>query len=252
MNPKPHVVCITGASSGIGAALAKAYAAPHTHLLLIGRSEQRLKQVADICIAAGATAVVASIDVTDKRMLQAWIREQDQQTPIDLLIANAGLSMSQAQNAGLDTEAAEAHLIDVHLQGTLNTIYAVRRQMQTRQCGQIAIMSSLNGFIVLGRSRIYGAVKAALLSYGLSLRSSMQKYNIKVSVICPGWVQSALTDLNKFSMPFKLTADQAAVKIKAGLCKNKSIIAFPRLFYMLLLCAIRLPLFIRNMITKNS
>ena len=223
----PRTICITGASSGIGAALAKAYAAPHIHLILTARHVQRLEQVAKDCQERGATTAIHSIDITDQTTLTAWLAEQDQATPIDLLIANAGCSGTQLSEEYMDTYARTQRLWDVHTKGTLITIHAVLPNMQQRRHGQIAIMSSINALIPTGSSGSYGAAKAALLHYGQSLRGQLKKQGIAVNVICPGWVNSALTDLNTHPMPFKISADRASEIIKKQLKNNKPLLIFP-------------------------
>ena len=218
---------ITGASSGIGKALAIAYAAPGNTLLLTGRNATRLEKTAQQCQNSGARVRQGLIDVTDKTAMHNWIADQDESTKIDIVIANAGCSSTQIEDSYTmehDIESAMAH---VHFQGTLNTIHPILPRMLKRGSGQIAIMSSMNAFFPLARSKIYGSQKAALYYYGLSSRAGYSQQNIKFNVICPGWVDSALTQLNTFPMPWKMPVDKAALIIKKGLEKNKSVIAFP-------------------------
>jgi len=244
-------ICITGASSGIGAALAKAYANSQTRLLLIGRNLQRLQEVAQFCQEKGATATIGQIDITDKSNLQQWLQQQDAEQPIDLLIANAGLSATQAQKSGADLAQAESMLVDVHMQGTLYTIHSILQTMLQRKSGQIAIMSSQSAFIPLKRAAAYTAVKAALLQYGLAIRQQYYAEGVNVNVICPGWVDTALTRLNKFSMPFMMPAEKAAQKIIKGLEKDKAIIAFPWQVNVLLGFLHLLPLTARVKLANN-
>ena len=116
----------------------------------------------------------------------------------------------------------------------------------------MVVMSSLNGMITLARSRIYGAVKAGLLHYGLALRADMKKHNVQVSVICPGWVTTPLTDKNSFKMPFKLPAAQAANKIASGLAKNKAKIIFPWQVYYAIKLTHLLPRFLQEWIHSRA
>ena len=110
-----RTICITGASSGIGAELAKQYAKEGVHLLLIGRNEQRLAEVARCCKAHGATVVLGVIDVTQGDKLVQWCRYHDEKTPVDLVIANAGISGNQSQKAAALPLEQEALLVDIHL-----------------------------------------------------------------------------------------------------------------------------------------
>ncbi len=244
-----QTICITGASSGIGAALALGYAKPNTVLLLIARNKDRLNAVAAECEHNGATVIQGLIDVCDKDNLSAWLIDKDEQFPIDLLIVNAGLSTTQASKVSEGEFAAESMLVDVHLQGMLNTIFPLISRMQQRQSGQIALMSSMNAFIPIPRSCIYGAVKCAILHYGLALRTKLAENNIKVSVMCPGWVKTALTDANTYDMPFMMNADAAANILMDNIAKNKAIIAFPWQLKIALKILNWLPLFVREKIS---
>ena len=244
-------ICITGASSGIGAELARQYAAKDIHLLLVGRNQQRLTKVADDCKALGATVVLGIMDVTDRVTLEQWCKQQYQLTPIDLLIANAGMSGTQAQRVTTTLVEKEALLVDVHLQGTLNTVHAFLPYMIERGVGQIALMSSMVAFICLARNGMYGPAKAAILHYGLGLRQQLASKNIAVSVICPGFVDSALTQLNKHRMPFFLATDKACHKIIRGLSKNKPRIIFPLVMYLICRFFTSLPIFIQGWLARR-
>ena len=248
----PKTIVITGASSGIGAALAVAYAAPKKHLLLIARHQHRLEEVAQRCIAQGATVITQVIDVTHRAEMSVWLQAQDDCTPIDLVIANAGCSSTQLSEHYQDLCSIEAKLWEVHLQGTLYTIHPIVERMHQRKQGQVAIMSSLNAFVPTASSTSYGAAKSALLHYGLSLRGRLSKSNIHVSVICPGWVDSKLTRLNKHPMPMKLTSVKAAEIIIAKLQANKAVIAFPQPMRWVTRLYHCLPSFIRAYITAKT
>ncbi|ODN43014.1 SDR family NAD(P)-dependent oxidoreductase [Piscirickettsia litoralis] len=222
-----YKVCITGASSGIGEALAYYYAQKSADLTLIARNTERLNQVKSHCEKLGATVTTALIDIRDHQQLNDFLVHNDQQKPIDLIIANAGPSLKQLSNETADYYSAQRAMVDIHINGTFNSIYPLIQRMQQRQSGQIAIMSSMNAKIFLPGRSIYGAVKAALLHFSLALRQQLRNDHIKVNVICPGWVKTPRTDLNQFSMPFKVTAVTAAKTIGKGLNKNKAVIQFP-------------------------
>ena len=137
-------ILITGASSGIGAALATAYAEPGTTLFLGGRHAQRLEAVADACRRTGATVETAALDVTDRDAMAAWVRACDASVPLTLAIANAGVS---AGTGGDGESAAQArHVFAVNVDGTLNTLMPALEAMRPRRSGQLAIMASLAGF----------------------------------------------------------------------------------------------------------
>ena len=244
-------ILITGGSSGIGAALALTYAKPGNHLLLTGRNLERLKAVSQQCQQQGARCRYANIDVTDQQAMHDWLIEQDQLRPIDIIIANAGLSSQQIKTAEQSPHTVELNMIDIHLKGTLNTIHPLMKAMKARQSGQLVLMSSMNAFIPLADSRIYGAVKAAILHYGLALRAHLHQDNIKVNIICPGWVSSRLTDLNRFPMPLKLKADHAAKKIIQGIKRDKAVITFPKIIRLCTIAFQLLPLVVQQWILRK-
>lgn len=223
----PSTIVITGASSGIGKALAIHYARQKRNLILTGRNRARLNETADICEKKGANVVSHTIDVTNKAAMQEWLVMQDSQYPIDLVIANAGCSSTQIQMQHQNDHDVEAAMVNIHFQGMLNTIHPILPRMLERKSGQIALMSSMNAFFPLARSAIYGSQKAAVYHYGLSSRARYLQCGVQFNVICPGWVNSALTALNRFPMPWKMSEEKAAAIISRGLGHNKAVIRFP-------------------------
>jgi short-subunit dehydrogenase len=219
-------IVITGASSGIGEALALDYAGPGTALALTGRDASRLEAVAAACRAKGASVVADAIDVVDRDKLGAWLAAFDDAYPVDLLIANAGISIDNG-NSSLDDFARIHRTFEVNVGGVLNTVEPLLPRMITRGGGQIAVMSSLAGFFGLPYSASYNASKAAVRVWGESIRCVLKKNAIGVSVICPGFVVSRMTANAPFRMPFLMTAEQASAVIRHGLARNRARIAFP-------------------------
>ncbi len=219
-------IVITGASSGIGRALALDYAAPGVALAITGRDGVRLQAVAEACRAKGASVEAGQIDVVDRERLAAWLTTIDDTHPVDLLIANAGVSIDK-DNSSLDDFSIVRHTIDVNVGGVLNTVEPLIGRMMRRRRGQIGIVSSLAGFIGLPYSASYNASKAAVRVWGESIRYALKKYDIGVSVICPGFVVSRMTAQAPFPMPFLMSAERAAAIIRGGLARNKARIAFP-------------------------
>ncbi|OYQ32535.1 short-chain dehydrogenase [Niveispirillum lacus] len=221
----PRVIFITGASSGIGEALALSYAAKGIRLLLTGRDAGRLAQVAGRCRDQGADVVTTSIDVTDRAALADWIMARDEEVPVDLVIANAGISAGTG--GGVETESQARAIFATNLDGVLNSIHPLIPAMVARRRGQIALMSSLASFRGMAGAAAYCGSKAAVRVYGEALRGDLSRHGVGVSVICPGFVVSRMTAVNRFPMPFLMDAERAARIIRRGLVAGKGRVAFP-------------------------
>jgi len=240
-------ILITGASSGIGKGLALHYAKPETQLLLLGRNEERLKQVKLDCEMKGAVVEIASIPVENESAMRDWLITRDEKTPIDMVIANAGISKTSSNLA--DAQTRKIYAINVF--GLLNTIEPIIPRMQQRKSGQLVLMSSLAGFYGLPRSIAYCASKAAVKSIAQSLRGRLAKEGIKVNLICPGFVDTPLTQKNPFPMPLLMPVEKACRIITNGISKNKALIVFPfRMFFMLKLLNI-LPAWLADRMTRS-
>lgn len=218
-------ILITGASSGIGEALALHYAKPGVTLSLTGRNPARTENTAQRCIVKGAAVSSVSLDVQNAEAMASWITERDEALPIDLLVANAGVSAG----GGGDSESAEQTrlILSINVNGIFNTVFPVMGKMRARRRGHIALMSSIAGFRGLPSAPAYCASKAAIRIWGEALRASLARDGVNVSVICPGFVVSRITERNPFPMPFLMSAERGAEIIASGLAANKGRIAFP-------------------------
>lgn len=222
---KPKSILITGASSGIGAALSRHYAETSATLHLSGRDEERLAGVADDCSSRGATVYPSRTDVADGSAMTAWLAEADRRAPLDLVIANAGIS--GGTSGGLEPSGQVRRIFEINVAGVVNTVSPALEHMAARKRGQIAIVSSLAGFQPLASAPAYSGSKAAVRHYGESLRIPAARAGVGVSVICPGFVHSRMTASNPFPMPFIMSAEKAARIIADGLSRNRARIAFP-------------------------
>ncbi len=235
--PFAHIV-ITGASSGIGEALALYYAAEGVHLSLSGRNTDRLGTVAEACRTKGAAVDEKVTDVTNRESMQEWLQEIDSERPIDLLVANAGISAGMGDSKTGEDSTQVRRLFEVNLFGVLNTIDPVLPCMIKRGRGHIALVASLAGFRGWPGAPAYCATKAAVKVYGEGLRGSIAHTGVKVHVICPGFVKSRMTAVNKFRMPMLMDAPRAAEAIAKGIGKNRGRIAFPLpMHFAMWLCA---------------
>lgn len=219
-------VLISGASSGIGAALARHYARKNFHLTLWGRNTERLARVGEICDETGTGEVAtAEVDVTDRKAVAEAVAKADAAHPLTLVFANAGVSGGTA-GGGEGTEQAE-RIFTTNIIGVSNTVIPAIEAMRKRGEGQVGIVASLAGYRGMPGAPAYSASKAAAKAYAEALRGAHYSEGIKVSAICPGFVKTPLTDTNTFRMPFLMDAESAAGLIAAGLARNKAVIAFP-------------------------
>ncbi|MCH2038303.1 MAG: SDR family NAD(P)-dependent oxidoreductase [Rickettsiales bacterium] len=226
----PQTILITGASSGLGASLARIYSEKGKKLLITGRNAKRLAEVSAHCQAKGALVEsYANCDINDYEKLSEWILSMDAKHKVDLVIANAGISAGTA--GGNESYDQIMKVMHTNIDGVINTIYPLIKPMQERKKGQIAIMGSLAGYRGLPSSPTYSASKAAVRIFGEGLRGQLKNDNIGVSLITPGYIKSPMTDVNDFPMPFIVETDKAAKSIKKRLQRNPARIAFPWQLY---------------------
>ncbi len=217
-------IVITGATSAIGAALAVAYARPGVQLVLHGRNALRLEEVADGARALGAQVELLSFDLRDF----ATLRNALSRLPvIDLLILNAGINTSTGPDGQAEPWDEVEPLLDVNLKSAMVAVHAVYPTMRARGRGQIALISSLAAYFGLPVTPAYSASKAGLKAYGEALRGWLMPYGIKVSVVMPGYVKSAMCDDMPGPKPFLWTPQRAAAAIRSGLQANRARISFP-------------------------
>ncbi len=220
-------ILITGATSAIGRALAVHYATHGYSLHLHGRNGELLEQVAAQCSAIGAKVQSYSLDLLDTDNVVAWLQQLLNDHSLDLFIANAGINTNIGKDLGGESITEMQTLLDLNVKATLLTTALVAKHMQANGRGQIALMSSLAGYYGLPKTPSYCASKAAVKSYGESLRGWLAPFGVQVSVIMPGYVQSPMCNAMPGPKLFKLQPEQAAVRIAKGLKKNKARISFP-------------------------
>jgi NADP-dependent 3-hydroxy acid dehydrogenase YdfG len=228
-----RAVLITGGSSGIGRALALHYAGLDTVIGILGRDEPRLQAVAHDCAGKGAAVEHAAIDVRDRAVMRAWIEDFDRHHATDIVIANAGVMGGVRPGARLEPADFAYALMEANVHGVLNTVQPLLEPMMHRRAGQIGLIGSLAGFGALPDAPSYCASKSAVMTYGLALREAMRGTNVRVNVVCPGYVSTPMTKQLTGWKPGEISAEDAARRIASGLEKDRAIIAFPFMLALL-------------------
>lgn len=222
-----RTLVITGASSGLGAALARAYAAPAVTLGLVARNASRLAAVAEACRAAGAIVETATMDVADRGPLESWLLEFDRAHPVDLVIANAGTSAGPEPGAPVEDAAVTTRQITTNLLGAVHIVAPLLPAMAARGGGRIALIASLAAYRGLAYAPGYCASKAGLRAYGEALRALAEPHGVGVTVVCPGFFESPMTDRWMGSRPLLIDTERAAQKIRRGIDGGRRRISFP-------------------------
>lgn len=225
----PRHIVITGASAGIGQALARAYAAPGVTLGLVARDAARLVACAEQCRQAGATVETAQLDVRDAGAMAAWLTSFDDAHPIELLIANAGVASTLSSASDWEDLARTRDVIDTNFYGAMHTLLPVLDRLRARKHGHVAVISSLAAIRGMAISPAYCASKSAIKAYGESVRPLLAANGVRLSLVFPGFVKTAMSDVFPGDKPFLWSAEKAARYIKMKLATGRPEIAFPAL-----------------------
>ncbi len=224
---KNRVVLVTGASSGIGEALAIALAKRGATLGLVARREAMLLDLAQRCEVEGGKARVFPCDVTDAASIQEAADDlRDEFGHIDILIANAGIGGNNAETRALEPDAVKK-VIDINLLGAANSVAAVLPHMLERGSGQLVAISSLAGFRGLPKSAAYSASKAGMTAFFESVRLDVAHKGIDVTIIQPGFIKTPLTSGRQNKMPFLMELEDAIPHFIRAIEKKKRFAAFP-------------------------
>ncbi|WP_347400929.1 SDR family NAD(P)-dependent oxidoreductase [Roseicella aquatilis] len=230
--PWRHVL-VTGASSGIGRALALACAGPGVTLHLGGRDAGRLAGTAAACAAAGAAARPQMVDVRDREAMAAWIAGAGR---LDLVIANAGIS---AGTGGATEPADQSRAIfETNLGGVLNTALPAIEAMAAQAPGpdglrgRVAVIASIAAFIAVPGAPAYCASKAAVQRWAEALDATERRRGIRLHAVCPGYIRTPMTAANSFPMPMLMEPEEAARRALRGIAAGRTRIAFPFPVYL--------------------
>lgn len=219
---------ITGASSGIGRALAHTLAAAGLEVALSGRREAALREVAAEIAAAGGRARVDPFDVTEPAATEAAVRRiDDEMGGLDLVIANAG--MGTMESPATMSWSTCGPTIQVNVVGAVATLVAVLPRMLERKRGHLVGLSSLAQYRALPRNATYSASKAFLSTFLEGLRIDLRGTGVNVTDVRPGFVRTPGTATVDFDMPFLMESEQAAAIIWKGIVKRRAVVAFPSL-----------------------
>ena len=241
MSRRAASILITGASSGIGRALALAYAAPGVHLALLGRDAARLAEAAEAVRAKGAGVTTGAVDVRDRGAMADWILAAHRERPFDLVIANAGITTGLGPNDLTEDPEAVRAIIATNLLGPLNTVEPLIGPLCARGSGHLAFVGSLAGLRGLPYSPAYCTTKAGLHAYAESIRPRLEAKGVLVTLIVAGMVKTPLNDSISAMKPGEISDVQAAALIKRGLDNGKATIGFPTFLYLAVLLGRFLP-----------
>jgi short-subunit dehydrogenase len=225
-------IVITGASSGLGAALAKNYAAEGVMLCLVGRDRSRLDEVATACRERGAHVETGLFDVGEPRAVGDWLESIDDRFPVDLIAACAGVSAGPTPDGRPEGTALAGLQVRTNLLGVMNVVEPLLPRLMARGGGQIAVVSSVAGLRGLPYSPAYSASKAGVRAYGEALRALLRTSGIAVTVVVPGFFDTPMTDRFMGDKPFMMTLDETVKRVRRGLDRRSARVIFPSLLAM--------------------
>ncbi|NKC34515.1 SDR family NAD(P)-dependent oxidoreductase [Falsiroseomonas selenitidurans] len=223
----PRAIVISGASRGLGAALARRFAAPGTRLLLTARSATGLEAVAASCRAQGAAVATLACDITEAAPVAAALAAFEAAGPVDLVIANAGTSAGTAPDGTPEDTAAAARQVAVNLIGAMHLVGPLLPGMRARRAGRIGLIASVAALRGLPDFPAYCASKAGLAAWGEGLRAALAPQGVRVTVVLPGFFDSAMGARFHGRRLFVLGQDAVAERVQRALLAGAPRAAFP-------------------------
>ena len=218
------VIWITGGSSGIGKSLAYKFANEGWQVAISARRENLLNEISE----SNEKIKSFPLDVTDKvKCKEVFEQIKNYYGDLDVCFFSTG-TWSPKEEKDIDVEQIE-NVFKVNFFGTINSIKTVEEHFKNKKNGIITIVSSIAGYRGLPNTTGYGPSKSALISLAESLYFDFERYNVRVCLVCPGFIKTPMTDKNDFKMPFLKTSEFAADKIYDGLINKKQFeIHFPK------------------------
>jgi short-subunit dehydrogenase len=229
----PNRILITGASSGLGAALARHYAAPGRTLMLWGRDRQRLDAVAASCREAGARVAVRSLDLSDSAAAIAAIEQEDDAGAIGLALLVAGMGDTRAPGDLVEDAAQVARLGLVNFVAAAALAAALASRMARRGKGGIVLVGSAAGFHALPFAAAYAGSKAGIAHFAQALRLGVKQYGVRVTLVSPGFIDTASGRKVPGARPFALQSSDAAARIAKAAARGQAHAIFPWPFILL-------------------
>jgi len=239
--PDPRHIVISGASRGLGAALARRLAAPGVTLGLLARGAGPLAAVAADCAARGATVRQAALDVREAAGLAALLRDWDAAQSVDCVVANAGTSGGTAPDGTPEDQATTTAQVAVYLLGAINLVQPLLPAMLARGHGRVVLVGSLAGFRGLPDTPGYCAAKAGLWAWGEALRAAHGPAGLSVTVAAPGFFASAMGARYHGARPFEITGEAAAARLHRAMLRGQGRLVFPWALGLALRLAALLP-----------
>jgi len=238
-------ILITGASSGLGAELARQYASSDVELVLLARREQNLLSLKNELQHKCKTIETIAVDVTDFTLLQEKIKAMGY---VDIVILNAGISLGH--KGDIPTIEQFKNLYDVNVLSNHAILEILLPLFRERHSGTIVFISSLASLFSMPTSKVYSSSKRALNAYAEGIRYKYKPYGVKVITILPGFIKSEMTDKNEFNMPFILETQDGVGRIKKAIDAGKEFYAFPLRFYLIIRALNLLPSLLREKIVN--
>ena len=241
-------ILITGASSGLGAELARQYANPENELILLARRQEKLYALRSELFEQCKSVEVIVTDVSDFKALQKKIQTI---STLDMVILNAGVSLGNSRNReDIPTIEAFENLYRVNVLANHAILEVLLPLFKIQKSGKIVFISSLASLFSMPSSEIYSSSKRAINAYAEGIRYQYKAYGIKVLTILPGFIESEMTVDKDMKMPFIYPTQEGVAKIKNAIDKGKEYYTFPKKIYFFIKFVNLLPMRVREKILQ--